>query len=285
MDSKSDGGLPLQQPELPAVTALPDAHVRRRAVRVADLVHAVPLVQLGVAGEVEDQPALLEPQVLHGRRRWRCARHCWLRRSPARSRARTDSCSPVSRSVKSTRTRSCPSCATSVTSTLPCRRTLVWSLRLVRSRCSSSGWSNMFAAGMAVAAALGRSVEGREDPVVPVDQLQAQGRSRHGGELLSDPDPGQDAVDLVVQVDRPGLRVDAVPAVQDQALHAVLAEQGGGGDADRTRSHDDDRNRIGAGAPRRAHRTLISTTTTKATATAPRTRAGASSRNPSPLRR
>ena len=82
--------------------------------------------------------------------------------------------------------------------------------------------------------------------MVPVDQLQPAGGPGHGGELLGDAEPGQDPVDLVVEVHRPRLGVDPVPAVQDEALDAVLAEQGGGGDAHRAGSHDDDGDRIGA---------------------------------------
>ena len=65
IDSKSAAVSPSQQTELPAVTGLADAHVRRGAVGVADLVHAFPLVEFDRAGHVDHQPALLELQVLH----------------------------------------------------------------------------------------------------------------------------------------------------------------------------------------------------------------------------
>ncbi len=56
-----------QQPELPPVAGRSDAHVGSRANRVAHLVHALPLLQVGVAGDVDNQPALLEVQIPHGR--------------------------------------------------------------------------------------------------------------------------------------------------------------------------------------------------------------------------
>ena len=59
------GGLAGQQPELPAIAGIADTHVGARADRVAQLVHAVPLVEVGVGGDVDDQPALLELQVAH----------------------------------------------------------------------------------------------------------------------------------------------------------------------------------------------------------------------------
>ena len=68
------GGLAGQQPELPAVAGVPDAHVRRRALGVTDLVHSFPLVELDRAGDVDHEPALLELEVLH-RRADRCAHH------------------------------------------------------------------------------------------------------------------------------------------------------------------------------------------------------------------
>ena len=83
-----------------------------------------------------------------------------------------------------------------------------------------------------VPAVVAGPVEHREHPVVPVDQLQPAGGPGHGGELLGDAEPHQDPVDLVVEVHGPRLGVDAVPAVQDEAVDAVLPEKGGGGDAD-----------------------------------------------------
>ena len=45
------------------------------------------------------------------------------------------------------------------------------------------------------------------------------------------PRPGDDAVDLVVEVHGAGLRVDVGPSVEHDGLHAVLCQQGRGGDA------------------------------------------------------
>jgi hypothetical protein len=76
--------------------------------------------------------------------------------------------------------------------------------------------------GVAVATVVTVTVEHREHPVVAVDELQAPGGPRDGRELLGDPETRQDPVDLVVEEHRPRLWVDAVPAVQDEALDAVL---------------------------------------------------------------
>ncbi len=112
----------------------------------------------------------------------------------------------------------------------------------------------MFALRVPVPSFVAGAVEHGEDPVVPVDQLQAAGGTRDGGELLGDAQSREDAVDLVVQVHGPRLGVDTLPAVQDQAVDAVLAEQGGGGEPDRAGADDDHRDRIGAGALGAAHR-------------------------------
>ena len=60
------GGFAGGQAELPAVAGVADAHVGRRADRVADLVHALPLGEVGVGVHVDHEPALGEPQVPHG---------------------------------------------------------------------------------------------------------------------------------------------------------------------------------------------------------------------------
>ena len=61
------GGLAVQEAELPAVAGLADAHVGRGALGVAQLVDTFPLVELDLAVDVDDQPALLEVEVFHGR--------------------------------------------------------------------------------------------------------------------------------------------------------------------------------------------------------------------------
>ena len=118
------------------------------------------------------------------------------------------------------------------------------------------------------------AVEHGEDSVVPVDQLQAAGGTRDGGELLGDAHSGDDAVDLVVEVHGPRLGVDTLPAVQDEAVDAVLPEQGGGGEPDRAGADDDHRDGIGAGALGTAHRRPPNTRMRKARVVRPRTTAG-----------
>ena len=58
--------LALAQLELPAVTISGDLHERRCPGGVADLFHAVPGVQGVIGPDVHHEPALGEPQVLHG---------------------------------------------------------------------------------------------------------------------------------------------------------------------------------------------------------------------------
>jgi hypothetical protein len=70
---------------------------------------------------------------------------------------------------------------------------------------------------MPVAAAAGVAVELDQHPQVRVEESQPQARSRYPGEFRPDPKSVEDPIDLVVEVDRPGLRVDVGTPVQDQA--------------------------------------------------------------------
>ena len=176
--------------------------------------------------------------------------------------------------MTSTCTRPWPSWATSVTSTFP--------RRLDRGLVLEVGPQQVFEFGLVehvrprvpVPSVVAGAVEHGEDSVVPVDQLQAAGGTGEGGELFGDAESGEDAVDLVVEVHGPRLRVDVLPAVQDQAVDAVLAEQGGGGEPDRAGPDDDHRNGIGAGALGAAHRRPPSTRMRKARVARPRRIAG-----------
>ena len=56
-----------QQLKLPAVAGCADAHVGSRANRITCLVHAFPLLEVGAGGDVDDQPALLEVQIVYVR--------------------------------------------------------------------------------------------------------------------------------------------------------------------------------------------------------------------------
>ena len=107
-----------------------------------------------------------------------------------------------------------------------------------------------------VPAVVAGAVEDGEDPVVAVDQLQAAGGPGHRGELLGDAEPGQDPVDLVVEVHGARLGRNAIPAVEDEAFDAVLPEKGGGGDPNGAGANDDDGDRIGAAARRGVHSML-----------------------------
>ncbi len=61
------GALVVVEFELPAVASLTDAHERGRAVRIAELVHALPQAELVRAGDIDDEPPLLGSQRGHPR--------------------------------------------------------------------------------------------------------------------------------------------------------------------------------------------------------------------------
>ena len=65
--------------------------------------------------------------------------------------------------------------------------------------------------GVAVAAVVGVAVQLGEHGHVRLEQPQPVAGPGDRGELVADPEAGQDAVDLVVEVDRAGLRVDRRP--------------------------------------------------------------------------
>ncbi len=89
-------------------------------------------------------------------------------------------------------------------------------------------------AGRTVALKLG------QHPHRVIQESQASGGPGYRGELVGDAQPRDDAVDLVVQMDRARLRIDARPTVEDQAVDAVLRQQGCGGDTGGPCTHDDD---------------------------------------------
>ncbi len=95
------------------------------------------------------------------------------------------------------------------------------------------------------------AVELGKHPESLVEQPQSERRPRNRRELVGDAEAGDDAVDFVVQMHSAGLRVHARPAVEDEAVHAVLRQQRGGGDARRSGADDRDRN-----VPSHAYRTV-----------------------------
>ena len=224
------GGLALEEAELPAVAGLADAHVRRGALGVAELVHAFPLVELDRAVHVDHQPALLELEVLH-RRADRRAHHA-VGAVAAQDVGGQHGLVLAGEPVGEVH----PDAALAVLGDVgdldvaaQADRGLV--LEVGAQQVLELGLVEHVGPRVPVPAVVAGPVEHREHPVVAVDQLQPAGGPGDGGELLGDAEPHQDPVDLVVEVHRPRLGVDAVPAVQDEALDAVLAEQGGGGDA------------------------------------------------------
>ena len=82
------GGFVWQEPKLPAVAGRTDPHVGAGASRIAYLVYALPLVEIGVGGR-RRRPAsaarISNPAWLNRLAR---APRCWRRRSPARNRRR-----------------------------------------------------------------------------------------------------------------------------------------------------------------------------------------------------
>ena len=57
--------LTIEEPELPPVPALSDPHEGGGTASVADLVHAIPLADVGVRFHIDHQPTLLEAQIDH----------------------------------------------------------------------------------------------------------------------------------------------------------------------------------------------------------------------------
>ena len=88
---------------------------------------------------------------------------------------------------------------------------------------------------------------------VAIDEPQAVGRAGYLGELAGDPEPGQDPVDLVVEVNRARLRIHLRPAIQHEAVHTVLGQQRGGGHPGGPATDDRDRNMFGMRGIRRSH--------------------------------
>ena len=91
------------------------------------------------------------------------------------------------------------------------------------------------------------AVKLREHAHIPVKQSQAASRPGDCGELVGDPEPGDDSADFVVEMDSPRLRVDAVPPVEHEAFDAVLGEQCGCRDTRRSGADDDHRHFFGHG--------------------------------------
>jgi hypothetical protein len=94
---------------------------------------------------------------------------------------------------------------------------------------------NAGAAGASVAAEFGQHAE------VPIDQPESGTGSGDAGERLAQPETGEDAHTLVVEVHRPRLRGGGCSPVDDQAVDAGLPEQCGAGQAGGSGSDDDDR--------------------------------------------
>ena len=82
-------------------------------------------------------------------------------------------------------------------------------------------------------------------PRVGIEQPQALRGPGDGRELRADTHPRQDPVDLVVEVHgpRPGEHVRV--AIEDQAVHTLLSQQGGCGDSGRTGPDHDDGDPLG----------------------------------------
>jgi hypothetical protein len=81
----------------------------------------------------------------------------------------------------------------------------------------------------------------REHPVPGVLQAKSLPRPRDPGKLLGHSESRQDAVHLIVKVDRPWLGVDLSPSIQYQHLDPVRREQSGSGYTGRSGTDDDNR--------------------------------------------
>jgi hypothetical protein len=236
-------GFPWRQPEFPPVAALPDPHERAGPARVADLMHAFPLADIGIGGHVDDEPALREVQVLHGGADAGpdqaagsvAAQHVLREDSAGLAGGRVgDVDSYATLVLGQGYYLAAPAQGDGV---VPGEAGAQDSLELrlvehVRLR-------------VAVLAVGGVPRELGQHAHVAVQQSQSLAGPGDRGELLAEPEAAQDAVDLVVEVDRPGPRVGRFAPVEHQALDAVLRQQRRRGQPGRTRAHDDDGNRPG----------------------------------------
>ena len=214
---------------------------------VADLVHPFPLVELDAACQVDHQPALLEPEVHHLRADGRAHRavgavatqhvggkHGLVLAGELVGEVHPDPALIVLGYVGDL--------------DVPAQADRGLVLEVGPHHVLEPGLVEHVGPRVSVYAVAG-PVEHGEHAVVPVDQLQPPGGPGHSGELLGDAESRQNAVDLVIEVHRPGPEASAVPAVQHQAVDAVLPQEGGGGEPDGAGAHDDDRCRIAARSP------------------------------------
>jgi hypothetical protein len=83
-------------------------------------------------------------------------------------------------------------------------------------------------------------LELRQQGVVLVEEPHAEAGLGDGREALADAEAVEDAVDLVVEVDGPRQRVDAVVPLENGDAEAALPEEDGEGEAGRAGAHDHD---------------------------------------------
>jgi hypothetical protein len=93
--------------------------------------------------------------------------------------------------------------------------------------------------GVAVPALVGVAVELGQHPHVPVHQAEPEAGTGDGGDRVAEAQSSKGAVDLVVEVDGARLWIDRLPALQHEALDAVLGEECRGGQSRRPRADDD----------------------------------------------
>ena len=233
------GGLGGVEPELPAVAGPADAHEGRGAPAVAHLVGPLPLAQIAGGVHVDDQPALLEPQVEHvcadgGAREAVGAVAAEHVRGQQRLRRPVD---PIGQ-VDPDRTVAVLGEARDLGPAAQRGERVageVGAQERLELRLVEHG-----GLGKAVPAPVGASRELGQHRHVGPDEPQTVAGPRHRGELVAHAQSGQDAVDLVVEVHGPGLRVDRLPPVEDQALDPVTGEQCRGRQPGRAGADDHD---------------------------------------------
>ena len=228
-----------QHLEFPAVTGVADAHVRRGASRIADLMHALPLTEIGCSCDVDHQPALVELQVAH---------------ADADARPRNTVRAVAPEDIGRLDNMLCPIGAIDEGHQDPSLSIVgdvgdldvapQFCARVALEVCAQQRFEVRLVEHVrlreAMHAACRVAVKLGQDPRGVVEQSQPERGPGDGRELLGDAETRDDTVDLVVEMHGPGLRIHGGPPIEHEAVDAVLRQQRRRSDASRTGADDDD---------------------------------------------
>jgi hypothetical protein len=236
--------LAVGQPELDPVPVTGDRHGGGRAAGVADLLDAGPAPQRPVGHQVDDQPALGRPEVAHlGADQ---PAHGAVRPVAAQHRVGRQLLDVPGRPVPDGQPdRSVPLSLGALRSAAVLD---VHHLHPAAQRGAGLGGQRPaeqpLQVGLGEHRALRPAVLPRaaaeldQHPAVAVHQPQTRHRAADRGEVVGDAGGLQHPQALVVQVHRPGLRVDVDVPVEHQDVDAPAGQQQGRGHADRAGAHD-----------------------------------------------